>query len=224
MDYNYSYQKLSYNDFVSMMMKWLCIALGLTAITSLFVSFVFDFIVPYLYPIVIVSSLVEIVMVFILVRKMKELSVESAKKLFYAYSIINGITLSGLINSVAPGAALLAFALTCALFGFLYAVAKNTTYDFQNVGRICFMALPILIIGYIILMFLRVPFLYYLFVTLDLVLFTGLTLYDMKRVDRAYHTVSNDQMEVAAMYCAMELYLDFINIFIDILSLIADNN
>lgn len=224
MDYNYSFHKISYNDFVSMMMKWLCIALGLTAATSLLVSLVFDSIVLYLYPIVIVSSIVEIVMVFMLVKKMRQLSVEAAKKMFYAYSIINGITLSGLINSVAPGAALLAFALTCALFGFLYAVAKNTTYDFRSVGNICLMALPILIIGYIILIFIRAPFLYYTIVTIDLVVFVGLTLYDMKRVDYAYQTVSNEQMEVAAMYCAMELYLDFVNIFIDILSLIADNN
>lgn len=226
MDYSYQNHSMSYKDFFAKVIKWLVIGLSLTTITSIILSLLnikgtFTFLY---FPIMIVSSIVEIIMVIVLAKKINNLSMQSAKKYFYAYSIINGITMSMLLSLVAPGIAILAFALTCAYFGLLYTVSTHTTTDFSNIGKVCLSALPILIIGYIILFFIHAPMLYYGIIILDLILFTGITLYDMKKIKIGYQEASEEQLEGMAMMCALNLYLDFVNIFIDILSLISDFN
>lgn len=100
--------------------------------------------------IVFLVSIIETVMVILLVRKLSDLSVR-LKKIFYIYSVINGITISFLLSIIDPLISVLAFALTCALFGLLYTIANHTTYDFTSIGNMCLTSLPILILGYIIL-------------------------------------------------------------------------
>ncbi len=92
------------------------------------------------------------------------------------------------------------------------------------VAKVCVSFLPILIIGYIILMFIHAPVLYYIIVLIDLGVFTGLTLYDLKNISTMYQQSLEEQREGLALICALELYLDFVNIFLDILMLISDNN
>lgn len=226
MDYSYQNHYMSYKEFFTKIMKWLVIGLGLTTITSIILSLLnfSGFLTILYFPMMIVSSIVEIIMVIVLAKKINNLSMDSAKKYFYAYSIINGITMSMLLSMVAPGISILAFALTCAYFGLLYTISTHTSTDFSFIGKICLSALPILIIGYIILFFIHAPILYYGIIFLDLVLFTGITLYDLKKIRISYEEASGEQLEGVAMMCALNLYLDFINIFIDILSLISDLN
>ena len=224
MDYQYDYHKISFKSFFTMMLKWLLIGLGLTALTSVVFSLFVESLFAIYFPIMIISCIVEIIMVIILVKNIRKLSINKAKNYFYIYSIINGITMSFIIYLIAPGAVVLAFLLTCAYFGLLYTIVKNTDYDFSTIGRMSFVALPILVLGYIVLLFMNAPILYYLIITFDLIVFTGLTLYDMRKVKILYEESSSEQMDSIALICAFELYLDFINIFIDILNLIADNS
>ena len=86
------------------------------------------------------------------------------------------------------------------------------------------MALPVLMIAYILLIFISAPGLYYLVVFLDLAVFTGLTLYDFKHIEYAYEVAPQEALHGMALLCALQLYMDFINIFIDILMLVSDNN
>lgn len=222
---DFSYQKMSYQSFMTMMMKWLFIGLGITALTSFVLSAtgIIYALYRFYFPLTLVLCIVEIALVYRLSKKVRELSIDEAKRYFYIYSIVNGVTMSFILNMYAPGAVVLAFALTCAFFGLLYAVAKNTTYSFARAGHICLMALPILIIGYVILFFIHAPAVYYAIVTIDLVLFTFITLYDMKKVRYAYDYSSDEYLEGASLICALQLYMDFVNIFIDILILINDN-
>ena len=79
-------------------------------------------------------------------------------------------------------------------------------------------------IAYILLIFISAPGLYYLVVFLDLAVFTGLTLYDFKHIEYAYEVAPQEALPGVALLCALQLYMDFINIFIDILMLVSDNN
>lgn len=226
MDYQYDMNRITYKNFILSILKWLMKGLALTTVTSIIVSIICYFnpiILASIYFLTIFACIAEVAMVLIFRKKAEELSLDSAKKYFYAYSIINGITLSLLLVSVSPGAAVLAFALTVAYFGLLYNVVKNTDHDFVSVGRFCLSVLPIVIIGYIILIFFNAPILYYVLITVDLVLFTGITLYDMQKIEKAYYQAPDHELEALSMICALDLYLDFINIFIDILILISDN-
>ncbi|WP_028042592.1 Bax inhibitor-1 family protein [Candidatus Stoquefichus massiliensis] len=224
MDGEYSVEKMPYTNFKAIMLKWLFIALLITTITSTMLSlinFIEIFEIGYLI-LLIVSSLLEIVFVILLALKLSKLSIKSAKRYFIIYSIINGITLSLWIQMVAPLASILAFGLTCAYFGLLYTIEKYTNFDFSPIGKICLSVLPILIIGYIILYFLQSSIMYYVIIFLDLIIFSGMTLYDLQKARIMYEEAEYHEVESAALLSALELYLDFINIFIDILSVIAD--
>lgn len=225
MDSYYS-NKMSYGEFFGSIMKWMTVALGITTITSFLFSFLhLELMLGASYFIfMIVCSIIEIGLVIMLSKTVKDMAIEKAKTYYIAYSVINGIVLSMWLNYVVPGVAVLAFAVTAVYFGLLYTVTQHTNNNFIGIGKVCLMALPVLMIAYILLIFISAPGLYYLVVFLDLAVFTGLTLYDFKHIEYAYEVAPQEALQGVALLCALQLYMDFINIFIDILMLVSDNN
>lgn len=218
--------KTSYNDFFAKVMKWLTIALYITTMTSILLDAlnIPTLLLSIYTPMIFILCVIELLMVFVLHKKVSNMDFNSAKICFYIYSVINGVTLSVILSIVGTGIASIAFLMTAAYFGLLYTIAKNSKTDFASTGKICIAMLPILIICYIFLLFIHAPVVYYIVTLVDLIIFTGLTLYDMKKMQRLYEHNPSEKLEGIALICALELYLDFINIFIDILRLISDNN
>lgn len=223
-------KQMNYEKFLSEVIKWVFFGVGITAITSILVIFsgIIYALIPFYFPVLIISVIIEIAFVWILNKKIDkpidELSFSSVKRFFILYSIVNGVIFSFILASVSIYITALAFALTCAYFGLLYTITKYTTSSFSNIAKVCISVLPVMIIGYIILLFIQAPMLYYIIVFLDLLIFTGITLYDFKMISTMYEQSSEEYQEGLILFCAFELYLDFVNIFIDILMLIMDNN
>ena len=71
-------------------------------------------------------------------------------------------------------------------------------------------------------LFLLINIYYHIIVILDLIIFTGLILYDMKTIQRIYEECLPEELESQAMKGALLLYLDFINVFLDILILLSE--
>lgn len=230
MDQKMLTKQMNYEKFLSEVIKWVFFGVGITAITSILVIFsgIIYALIPFYFPVLIISVIIEIAFVWILNKKIDkpidELSFSSVKRFFILYSIVNGVIFSFILASVSIYITALAFALTCAYFGLLYTITKYTTSSFSNIAKVCISVLPVMIIGYIILLFIQAPMLYYIIVFLDLLIFTGITLYDFKMISTMYEQSSEEYQEVLILFCAFELYLDFVNIFIDILMLIMDNN
>lgn len=230
MDQKMLTKQMNYEKFLSEVIKWVFFGVGITAITSLLVIFsgIIYALIPFYFPVLIISVIIEIAFVWTLNKKVDkpidELSFASVKRFFILYSIINGVIFSFILASVSIYITALAFALTCAYFGLLYTITKYTTSSFSNIAKVCISVLPVMIIGYIILLFIQAPMLYYIIVFLDLLIFTGITLYDFKMISTMYEQSSEEYPEGLILFCAFELYLDFVNIFIDILMLIMDNN
>lgn len=230
MDQKMLTKQMNYEKFLSEVIKWVFFGVGITAITSILVIFsgIIYALIPFYFPVLIISVIIEIAFVWILNKKIDkpidELSFSSVKRFFILYSIVNGVIFSFILASVSIYITALAFALTCAYFGLLYTITKYTTSSFSNIAKVCISVLPVMIIGYIILLFIQAPMLYYIIVFLDLLIFTGITLYDFKMISIMYEQSSEEYQEGLILFCAFELYLDFVNIFIDILMLIMDNN
>ena len=230
MDQKMLTKQMNYEKFLSEVIKWVFFGVGITAITSILVIFsgIIYALIPFYFPVLIISVIIEIAFVWILNKKIDkpidELSFSSVKSFFILYSIVNGVIFSFILASVSIYITALAFALTCAYFGLLYTITKYTTSSFSNIAKVCISVLPVMIIGYIILLFIQAPMLYYIIVFLDLLIFTGITLYDFKIISTMYEQSSEEYQEGLILFCAFELYLDFVNIFIDILMLIMDNN
>ncbi len=230
MDQKMLTKQMNYEKFLSEVIKWVFFGVGITAITSILVIFsgIIYALIPFYFPVLIISVIIEIAFVWILNKKIDkpidELSFSSVKSFFILYSIVNGVIFSFILASVSIYITALAFALTCAYFGLLYTITKYTTSSFSNIAKVCISVLPVMIIGYIILLFIQAPMLYYIIVFLDLLIFTGITLYDFKMISTMYEQSSEEYQKGLILFCAFELYLDFVNIFIDILMLIMDNN
>lgn len=230
MDQKMLTKQMNYEKFLSEVIKWVFFGVGITAITSILVIFsgIIYALIPFYFPVLIISVIIEIAFVWILNKKIDkpidELSFSSVKRFFILYSIVNGVIFSFILASFSIYITALAFALTCAYFGLLYTITKYTTSSFSNIAKVCISVLPVMIIGYIILLFIQAPMLYYIIVFLDLLIFTGITLYDFKMISTMYEQSSEEYQEGLILFCAFELYLDFVNIFIDILMLIMDNN
>ena len=230
MDQKMLTKQMNYEKFLSEVIKWVFFGVGITAITSILVIFsgIIYALIPFYFPVLIISVIIEIAFVWILNKKIDkpidELSFSSVKSFFILYSIVNGVIFSFILASVSIYITALAFALTCAYFGLLYTITKYTTSSFSNIAKVCISVLPVMIIGYIILLFIQAPMLYYIIVFLDLLIFTGITLYDFKMISTMYEQSSEEYQKGLKLFCAFELYLDFVNIFIDILMLIMDNN
>lgn len=230
MDQKMLTKQMNYEKFLSEVIKWVFFGVGITAITSILVIFsgIIYALIPFYFPVLIISVIIEIAFVWILNKKIDkpidELSFSSVKRFFILYSIVNGVIFSFILASVSIYITALAFALTCAYFGLLYTITKYTTSSFSNIAKVCISVLPVMIIGYIILLFIQAPMLYYIIIFLDLLIFTGITLYDFKMISTMYEQSSEEYQEGLILFCAFEPYLDFVNIFIDILMLIMDNN
>ena len=230
MDQRMLTEQFDYENFLLKVLRWVFVGVAVTAVTSIVVilSGIIHYLINFYFPVLFVSVIVEIAFVWIINKKLQnygdQVSYAMAKRYFILYSIVNGVVFSFLLSVISVYITALAFALTCAYFGLLYTITKYTSSDFSFIAKVCVAVLPILIIGYIILMFIQAPALYYIIVLIDLAVFTGITLYDLKKISTVYHQSLENQREGLALMCALNLYLDFVNIFIDILMLISDNN
>ena len=163
-------------------------------------------------------GLVEIAVVLIFSLLFKKLSPTAVTILFFTYAFINGFTLSVIFVAYEMTSIVYALAGTAVLFGLLSLIGYKTDKDISNWGTILTVALLVGIILTIVNIFVGSSM---LDIALDwaiLFIFFGLTIYDMNKI-KLMQQAGFCEDEKLYVYGAMELYLDFINIFLRILSL-----
>lgn len=163
-------------------------------------------------------AIAEIAVVLIFSLLFKKLSPTAVTVLFFAYAFLNGFTLSVIFAVFEFSSIVYAFAGTAILFGALSFIGYKTDKDISNWGIILTVALFIGIILTVINLFIGNTM---LDIALDwaiLIIFFGLTVYDVNKI-KLMHESGFCEDEKLYVYGAMELYLDFINIFLRILSL-----
>lgn len=163
-------------------------------------------------------GLIEIAVVLIFSLLFKKLSPTAVTILFFTYAFINGFTLSVIFVAYEMTSIVYALAGTAVLFGLLSLIGYKTDKDISNWGTILTVALLVGIILTIVNIFVGSSM---LDIALDwaiLFIFFGLTIYDMNKI-KLMQQAGFCEDEKLYVYGAMELYLDFINIFLRILSL-----
>ncbi len=163
-------------------------------------------------------GLVEIAVVLIFSLLFKKLSPTAVTILFFTYAFINGFTLSVIFVAYEMTSIVYALAGTAVLFGLLSLIGYKTDKDISNWGTILTVALLVGIILTIVNIFVGSSM---LDIALDwaiLFIFFVLTIYDMNKI-KLMQQAGFCEDEKLYVYGAMELYLDFINIFLRILSL-----
>jgi FtsH-binding integral membrane protein len=114
-----------------------------------------------------------------------------------------------------------AFLVTAIAFGGLSLVGYTTKRDLTGFGSFLIMGLIGIIVASVVNMFLHLGSLAFVINILGVLIFAGLTAYDTQKLKLQYYALGGDRaaMSVATNYGALNLYLDFINIFQFLLSI-----
>lgn len=167
-----------------------------------------------------VLAVIEIAVVLLFSFLFKKLPSAVVTALFFIYAVVNGITMGVIFAAFDMQSIGLAFFATAGLFGGLAAYGYFTKKDMTKVGTICMIALVVGIVVSLINLFIGNSMIDIALDWLILAVFVGLTIYDVWKMKRAFEFSDVDR-EKLYIYFAMQLYLDFINIFIRILSIFA---
>ena len=162
----------------------------------------------------------ELAMVFSMSFLINKISASLARILFLAYSLVNGVTLTTIGIIYAPQVIFYAFITTLTIFVVTAIYGYTTQEDLSSYRRFFIIALISLIVLSIFNAFMRVGMLEWVITIAGVVIFTGLIAYDVNRIKAISYQLAdgdNETMEKMGIIGALNLYLDFINLFIYIL-------
>jgi len=163
--------------------------------------------------------------VFALASRVMKIEVVYARILFFVYAVITGVTFSVLGLVYAGETIAIAFLMACLYFGSLAVIGYTTNRDLSNIGTIALAALIAMIVYSVISMIFGFTMNMFLYSMLGLVVFAGLTAWDVQKMKKLYYAYEGDEqmLQRLSIYSALDLYLDFINIFLYILRILGNN-
>ena len=210
------------NEIYSKVFLWLFVGLAVTFGTGFFLSMnevmVENIINSGMYWIVVIA---ELGIAMFLGFRIKKMNYTTALICYLAYSFITGLTFSLLFLAYKLTSIISVFAITSILFLIFGLYGKYTKRDLSRMSTFLFMGLIGIIVAGIIGIFVQNSMFAAIINIISIIIFLGYIAYDMNSIEKIAAYVGEDK---AAVYCAFQLYLDFINIFIDLLQLIGDSN
>jgi FtsH-binding integral membrane protein len=152
------------------------------------------------------------------------ISAVAALGLFFVYAASLGITMGLIVASYTTGSVVSAFLSASAMFGAAAIYGHVTKRSLARMGSLLFMGLIGLLVAMLLNIFLRSDTVTWLISIVGVVLFTALTAYDVQRIQSGALAAQTGSMEKAAVVGALQLYLDFINLFLFMLRLLGGRN
>lgn len=144
--------------------------------------------------------------------------------LFLTYSGLTGLIFGPLISFYTSQSLGLAFGCTAGTFGAMSLYGATTKRNLSTMGRFLFMALIGLLICIFLNMFMGSGMLDFAICIGGVLIFSGLTAYDTQKLIEEGGILQDHQMAKPAIFGALSLYLDFINLFIYLLRLIGNRD
>jgi len=154
----------------------------------------------------------------------QKLSSSALMLLFIAYSVIMGMSLSFIFLAYSLGSIATTFVITAGMFGTMAILGFTTKTDLTKFGSIMIMGLVGIIIASVVNMFLGSAMMDYIISFLGVLIFTGLTAYDVQKLKRigAQVEAESESSRKLIVMGALTLYLDFINLFLFLLRFLGN--
>ena len=145
---------------------------------------------------------------------------------FLGYAAVMGISLSFIFLVYDFGVITKVFFITAGLFGAMAFIGYTTKTDLTKFGGILMMAVIGLVIASVVNMFMKSSQMDYIISCVGVLVFTGLTAYDVQKIKRIGAGVEFGTAEASklALMGALSLYLDFVNLFLFLLRVFARRN
>jgi len=208
------------------MYAWMAIALVITGFTAFAVANSYSLIYAIATNSILFYGLIfaELGLVYYLSSRIFRMSFATAGLLFAVYSIVNGVTLSLIFLIYNIGSIVSTFFITAGTFGAMAVVGSFLKKDLSFIGRFALMALIGLIIAGVVNIFMRSEGFSFIIAIIGVLVFTALTAYDAQKMknliaENGYEI--NENTQKLALIGALELYLDFVNLFLYLLRLLG---
>jgi len=217
-------------NFVANVFAWMGIALAITAFTAYYFASNENLINSLFNPVTGMTTLGWIVMLspfgFVLAMSMgfQRFSAGTLTLLFGVYSILMGASLSFILMMYTTASVFQTFAVTAGMFGIMSFVGYTTKTDLTKFGSLMMMGLIGIIIASVVNMFMRSGTFDYIISFIGVLVFTGLTAYDVQKLKRigAGIQYGSESARKLVIMGALSLYLDFINLFLFLLRFLGN--
>jgi len=208
--------RLNTKQLFSKVYMWLCLGLLVTFGIGYFVqenvsllSFIFS---NNLYFLIIIA---EVILALVLSVRIHKMSSRTATILYLVYTALTGLTFSSIFVVYELQSIIYIFLVTAIVLFVFALIGYKTDIDLSKLGTILLIGLIAVILLSIVSIF--VEGLNLGLTILSLVIFIGYIAYDVQMIKKRLYYSDND--DSLAIYGAFQLYLDFINVFIDLLRL-----
>ena len=201
---------------------WMCLGLAVTFgvallgyVSGMTISLLIS--VPYFHLIVLVA---ELAVVLVLAARITKLSVGAARALFLAYAVLTGLVFSTYFLIFDVMSLILVFAVTALYFGVMALFGYFTTMDLSRIRTILVGGLLFLIVFGLLSLFIPAfGAMERLYCLIGIAIFLAFTAYDTQKIKHLYYGFAGNEamLAKASIYSALQLYLDFINLFLYLL-------
>ena len=170
--------------------------------------------------------LAPLALVFFLSFRIQNMRPATAQITFWIYAALVGVSLASIFLIYTHSSITRVFFITAASFGALSLWGYTTQRDLTGMGSFLIMGLFGIIIASLVNIFLASTMLQWIVSVVGVLVFAGLTAYDTQRLksEYIYGAMEGEVMERSAIMGALSLYLDFLNLFTMLLSLLGNRD
>ena len=180
----------------------------------------------YTSPLKWVVMLAPLAAVMFLSFRIYKMSVSAAQISFWAFAALMGVSLSSILLVFTSSSITSVFFTTSAAFAALSLYGYTTKKDLSGWGSFLIMGVVGLLIAGLVNIFLQSSALQFAISALGVLIFAGLTAYDTQAIKDNYYAIFHDATAASkgAIMGALNLYLDFINMFTSMLNLFGNRD
>ena len=162
--------------------------------------------------------------VFFLAWRIYSMSVGAAQFAFWVFAAVMGASLSVIFLAYTATSIFQIFFITAAAFGSLSLWGYTTKRDLSGWGSFLIMGVVGIMIAAILNVFIQSDMMRFVIASVGVLVFAGLTAYDTQQIKDNYYAIAGDTvaMTKGAIMGALNLYLDFINLFVSLLTLFGN--
>ncbi len=177
----------------------------------------------YATPLKWVVMFAPLIFVFVFASKMMSMSLSTATKVFWGFSVVMGLSMSYIFLAFTGTSIAKTFFITATMFGGLSLVGYTTKKDLTAMGSFLIMGVWGILALMIVNLFVGSAGLSNVISLAAIAIFAGLTAYDTQKIKNIYLRMGNSETaKKLGLMGALSLYLDFINIFIHLLQFIGE--
>ncbi len=168
-----------------------------------------------------ISLIAPLVVIFLFQNAVYSKSLATVQTIFWIYSALMGLSLAPIMILYTGESIARVFLITASTFGIMSIYGYTTKRDLSTLGSFLMMGLLGIIIASIVNIFWASTSLYFAISVLAVLIFVGLTAYDTQKITQMYRQDEEESSRIA-IAGALNLYLDFINLFLYLLRFLGN--